>query len=611
MLRLPVMVAAGGVNSAGRTSRRHAYRRMVWEHLKADDRVGTELALAQMMGIQDPALIRQHTLVREIEPAWFDHRAVPWHRRATIASEQSDHCFEYSTGTMSDGTVIGAGAKTLDGKRVRIALAPESEVLLPSTRQFEVSSAGQLPTGFDPGALYPSRNHPRALQMTVFAMSDALADLGMDWPSVAAHVPAEAISVYVSSAMGQLDEAGYGGMMRSRWQGRRVSSKQCPLGFAEMPGDFISAYILGAMSRTGPALGACATFLYNLRLGIDDIRSGRSRIAVVGAAEAPVNVELMDGYLAMGALATDKGLRQLDGQTENERPDNRRACRPFGENCGFTMAESAQVVILMDDALAIELGAPILAGAPFVSVRADGAKKSISGPGAGNYLTMAEAVSTLRSMLGSQRLREGGIVQAHGTGTPQNRVTESTLLSKVAQAFDIKDWPVAAIKSFVGHSLAAAAGDQLTATLGIWQHGILPGIHTIDGLASDVETARLSFALSEREIADGDYALVNSKGFGGNNATAALLSPRTTEALLKQHHGSAAMKSWRVRHEAVAAAQSEIETQRLKGDWSPAYHFDDGVLTDAEVSLTETAITLGQQTMPLHGNIPEGWQIDG
>ena len=611
MLRMPVMVAAGGVNSAGRTSRRHAYRRMVWDHLSADDRAGTESALAQMMGTQDSSLIRHHTLVREIEADWFDHRAVPWHRRATIAAGQSDQCFEYNAGAMSDGTVIGGGAQTVEGKRVRLALQPESEVLLPSTRQFEVSSAGQLPTGFDPGALYPSRNHPRALQMTVFAMSDALADLGMDWPSLAAKVPAEAISVYVSSAMGQLDDAGYGGMMRSRWQGRRVSSKQCPLGFAEMPGDFISAYILGAMSRTGPALGACATFLYNLRLGIDDIRAGRSRIAIVGAAEAPVNAELMDGYLAMGALATDKGLRQLDGQTDTEQPDNRRACRPFGDNCGFTMAESAQIVILMDDALAIELGAPILAGAPFVSVRADGAKKSISGPGAGNYVTMAEAVSTLRSMLGSQRLQEGGMVQAHGTGTPQNRVTESTLLSKVAQAFDIKDWPVAAIKSFVGHSLAAAAGDQLTATLGIWQHGIIPGIHTIDGLASDVETARLSFALSEREIADRDYALINSKGFGGNNATAALLSPRTTEALLQQHHGSAAMTSWRARLEAVKAAQGAIETERLKGEWSPAYHFDEGVLTDAEVSLTDTSITLARQTIPLRGAVPEGWQIDG
>ena len=126
-----------------------------------------------------------------------------------------------------------------------------------------------------------------------------------------------------------------------------------------------------------------------------------------------------------------------------------------------------------------------------------------------------------------------------------------------------------------------------------------------------METARLSFALSEREIADRDYALINSKGFGGNNATAALLSPRTTEALLQQHHGSAAMTLWRARLETVKAAQGAIETKRLKGEWSPAYHFDEGVLTDAEVSLTDTSITLGRQTIPLHGAIPEGWQIDG
>ena len=116
MLRMPVMVAAGGVNSAGRTSRRHAYRRMVWDHLSADDRAGTESALAQMMGTQDSSLIRHHTLVREIEADWFDHRAVPWHRRATIAAGQSDQCFEYNAGAMSDGTVIGGGAQVVEGK---------------------------------------------------------------------------------------------------------------------------------------------------------------------------------------------------------------------------------------------------------------------------------------------------------------------------------------------------------------------------------------------------------------------------------------------------------------------------------------------------------------
>ena len=85
-----------------------------------------------------------------------------------------------------------------------MTLPEGAEVLLHSTRQFDVSSAGQLPSGFDPGALYPSRNHPRALQMTVFAISDALADLGIDWQVLTDSVPADAISVYVSGAMGQL-----------------------------------------------------------------------------------------------------------------------------------------------------------------------------------------------------------------------------------------------------------------------------------------------------------------------------------------------------------------------------------------------------------------------
>ena len=357
-------------------------------------------------------------------------------------------------------------------------------------------------------------------------------------------------------------------------------------------------------------MGACATFLYNLRLGIEDIRQGRSRIAVVGAAEAPVSVEVMDGYVAMGALATDKGLRQLDGLGDEALPDHRRACRPFGENCGFTMAESAQVVILMDDALALELGAPVLAGAPFVSVRADGAKKSISGPGVGNYLTVAESAGALRSILGEERLRRHGMVQAHGTGTPQNRVTESALLSKVAKAFGVAEWPVAAIKSYVGHSLGAAAGDQLTATLGIWGHGVIPAINTVDALADDVVTDRLAFALDQRSADELDYALINSKGFGGNNATAALLSPDATLGLLQRHHGERAIADWRDKLAAVVEMQSDIEAKRLADEWSPSYRFDEGVLTDTDVAVTGSGIQLGERQIELRDDVPDGWRFD-
>ena len=231
MLRLPIMVAAGGVNSAGRTSRRHAYKRMVWDSISAAERTATERALGQMMGTADNEAIARHTLIREIEPEWFDHRAVSWHRRAQTLEGAAPSKFVFNPGGMVDGTVLGAISEQVNGKSVTVSLAERSEVLLPSTRPFEVSAAGQLPSGFDPGALYPSRNHPRAVQMAIFAMSDALADLGMDWSAITAKVPGDAISVYVSSAMGQLDEAGTGGMLRSRLLGRRVSSKQCPFGF--------------------------------------------------------------------------------------------------------------------------------------------------------------------------------------------------------------------------------------------------------------------------------------------------------------------------------------------------------------------------------------------
>jgi acetoacetyl-[acyl-carrier protein] synthase len=184
------------------------------------------------------------------------------------------------------------------------------------------------------------------------------------------------------------------------------------------------------------------------------------------------------------------------------------------------------------------------------------------------------------------------------------------LLSKVAAAFGVSEWPVAAIKSYVGHSLGAAAGDQLTATLGIWQHGMIPRIHTIDELATDVISERLAFTLAERESTDLDYALINSKGFGGNNATAALLSPDMTEQLLTQCHGKAEMSAWRARHESVQEAQAATEAQRVAGDWSPTYRFDEGVLTDADVSLTAEAIRFGDTTISLQSTVPEGWQAD-
>lgn len=598
MSNLPVIVASGGINTAGRSSQRHAHNRLVINSIDAPSRSRTIKALGVMMDsdVEDEILAR--TLVRRIEHQHFDPSAVAINHRYRIDDVHG------VVNLSPDGFTTSRAQNALRG------LSSGDTVLVPTLREFDVSVAGQLPMGFDPGALYTSRNHPRGLQMSIYAMSDALADLGLDWDQVAASLPPDAVSVYVSSSMGQLDEAATGGMMTAGHRGERVSAKNCPLGFAEMPGDFLNAYVLKSLGHTGPALGACATFLYNLQRGVDDIKSGRARIAVVGASEAPIIPELMDGYVAMGALATDKELRQLQGVGEEGIIHHQSACRPFGENCGFVMGESAQVMILMDDTLALELGAPILGAVPFVSVHADGAKKSIPGPGAGNYLTMVRAAQAARDILDVPSFERGGLIMAHGTGTPQNRSSESAIFSTVAGALRVDDWRVSAIKSHTGHSLGAAAGDQMSALLGIWQSGWVPGIGSIDKLADDVVTDRLSFALRDVETEDCAYALVNSKGFGGNNATATVLSPNVSMALLEKRHANKTLSHYRKAYDSVERCRMDIENDRLNGDWQPMYRFNDGVLSDDDVRVEAGHLMIGDLAVDTTERVlPDDWNL--
>ncbi|MCB1844493.1 MAG: beta-ketoacyl synthase, partial [Halioglobus sp.] len=323
--RLPVIVGFGGINAAGRASGHHAYARMVWSALPESARSSTRAALATVMGIENqPArerYILDHTLVRRIEDQHFDVDAVAWNQRLPTHSNGEPISFSMERKYLPDVVPPTWEITGTSVTHVQVKIHGEQDFLLPSLREFEVKSAGQLPRGFEPGRLYPSRNHPRGLQMTVYAASDALGSLGMDWEDISARVAPDQVSVYAGSAMGQLDPAGTGGMLKARYNGQRITSKFCPLGFAEMPADFINAYVLGSLGTTGASLGACASFLYNLRLGIDDIRSGRSRVAFIGAAEAPITPEVMEGYSAMGALATEKGLQKLDGLAPHQVPD--------------------------------------------------------------------------------------------------------------------------------------------------------------------------------------------------------------------------------------------------------------------------------------------------
>jgi acetoacetyl-[acyl-carrier protein] synthase len=357
-----------------------------------------------------------------------------------------------------------------------------------------------------------------------------------------------------------------------------------------MPADFINAYVLGSLGATGATIGACATFLYNLRQGVEDIQSGRRRVVMVGNSEAPITPEIIEGYRTMGALAEDEALMQLDGRTD--AADNRRACRPFSDNCGFTLSEAAVYTVLMDDALALELGLTIHGSVANVYVNSDGYKKSIPGPGVGNYVTVAKAMSLARRLIGDEGLRRRTYFQAHGTSTPQNRVTESHIMSALAGVFGIEDWLVGAVKAYVGHSLAPAGGDQLAAIVGAWQHGWIPGITTIDHIADDVHREHLRFSMKHVEFDPTamDGAFINSKGFGGNNATALLLSPTVTRRMLEQKHGAAALTAHDRRHESVQRQIEDYDVRMSRGEVAPIYQFGEGVLEATDLTITDTRI---------------------
>ena len=603
--RLPVIVGFGGINAAGRASGHHAYARMTHSALSAAQQSRTLDSLATLMGLEGgeshQQFILDHTLVRRIEASHFDVDAVRWNQRLPTDGDSQPASFDLERKYLPDIIPPHWEVKGTSVTHVNVQIVGQQDFLLPTYREFDVKSAGQLPSGFEPGTLYPSRNHPRGLQMTVYAASDALGSIGLDWETISSRVAPDQISVYAGSAMGQLDGAGAGGMIKSRYNGQRVTSKYCPLSFAEMPADFINAYVLGSLGSTGASLGACASFLYNLRHGIDDIRNGRARVVFVGAAEAPITPEILEGYSAMGALATEKGLRNLDGLQAGEACDFRRACRPFAENCGFTIAESSQMVVLFDDELAMELGATVFGAAIDVFVNADGHKKSISGPGVGNYITVAKAVAAARAIIGDKALRRGGLVQAHGTGTPQNRVSEAEILSRTAQAFGIDEWPVIAAKCYLGHSIGSAAGDQISTTLGIWHHGILPGITTIDAIAADVRQDHLAFSTEHREVdtAEQKYAIINSKGFGGNNASASLMSPLATQRMLQTRYSGQAWKKWEQANERVRERQQAYDDGMIAGTISPVYKFDHGVLGDGDVKVGAQQLTIGPHTVRL------------
>ena len=526
MSHLPLIVGYGGINSAGRSIFDFSHQRMLFDSIDAKNQDEVLLSLGHLMNTKERKIILNKTLIRTIDDNFFE-----------------DHNYR--------------------------------SPILPTL------AGGQLPSGFNPAKTYNSRQHPRGLSMTVFGLSDAVLSLGLPWEEILSKVPRQKISCVSGCAVAQADKYGMGGMFQAPLADSRITSKHMAMSLGEGSADFGHAYVLGSMGSTGSYTGACATFQYNLKLGISMIQSGESLISVVGAAESGIVPEIYEAFSATKGLAEDENLIKLQEKLgeDFDKPNHRKICRPFGENIGMSLGESAQFVILMADSLALELGLNIHGSALSSHIHADGYKKSISGPGAGNYLTVGKVFNEIKKYFGQEAINKT-FFHAHGTSTPQNRESESHIISSMSKAFGVESLPVTAIKSYLGHSLAAAGGDQMISSLGSWRNNFIPGICSTPKLADNVYTENVKFLLENLEFEDNafDFAVLNAKGFGGNNGTSLIASPSKTMELLQAKYSSKQIKKYQAQKQSIDNQLLENKNKILQGDTKSRYIFGENVI---------------------------------
>ena len=538
--RLPVICSMGGLNSGGRTSGNISYSRLVYENLSNEEK---KEVLKDLISLSEEKKTEKEIL---------------------------------------SGTLIRQIDDFLDPKGLM-------------TKQIGVNAGAKLPDFYEIDNLYNSKQHPRGIKMTVFGVNDALYNLGINWrEDIQPLLDPNRVAVFAGPAIGQLDEKGLGGLMQSRLQEKRASSKHLSMSLIEMSADFINAYILGSVGKSGQVAGACATFFYNLNAATTLIKSNEVDFAVIGSAEAPINPEVTDGFFATTGIADDKKILAMQERHGEpfDKVDFSKACRPFGDNCGLVLGESSQFAIVTSLEFAIEIGAEILCAVPNVFINSDGIKKSISSPGIGNYLTMGQA---FKRYLKDHEKPKLSCVIAHGTGTFQNRSTESDVLSKCATSLEMKNLKVTGLKGYLGHTMGPAGGDQLACSLGIFDRGIIPGLISTPKLADDVITNNLNFCMENEEIdtSDLDAFFLNAKGFGGNNATTSIYKSNFVTKMLPKLFSKSKLTSYEAALDKTRENKLLYNSNCLEGNFNLIYRANEEILNpETDLEMTSEAIKL-------------------
>ncbi|MFR8034061.1 MAG: beta-ketoacyl-ACP synthase II [Lachnospiraceae bacterium] len=330
-------------------------------------------------------------------------------------------------------------------------------------------------------------------QYAVAATKEALADAGIDMEK---EDPFR-VGVSVGSGIGSLQAMEREHEKLLTKGPNRVNPLLVPLMICNMAAGNVGIQF-GLRGKNINVVTACATGTHSIGEAFRSIQHGEADVMVAGGTESSITPIGVAGFAALTALT--------------EQEDVSRASIPFDkERSGFVMGEGAGVVVLESLEHAKARGAKIYA--ELVGYGATCDAYHITSPiedGSGAARAMTEAI------------KDAGIspdevdyVNAHGTSTHHNDLfeTKAIKLALGDHAYDVK---VNSTKSMIGHLLGAAGGVEFITCVKSIEEGY---IHPTVGYQVPDEECDLDYVTNGPVQMDVRYAISNSLGFGGHNAS--------------------------------------------------------------------------------------------
>jgi nodulation protein E len=364
-----------------------------------------------------------------------------------------------------------------------------------------IESADTSTLRFKNGAEVPAYSHrpyfeerqadflDRFAQFAVIAAREAVAGAGIVWtPELR-----ETAAIVTGSCVGGQSTEDIGFHEVYKLGHARVHPLTIPKTMANAGASHISM----EFGITGPAFTistACSSAAHAIGQAFRMIQSGATDLAITGGSEAPFSFGILKAWEAMRVVSPD-------------------TCRPFSKDRrGMILGEGAAMFVLEPLDAALARGAPVHAEIVGFGMSADAGH--ITQPSAEG------AARAMRAALKDARLapEQIGYINAHGTATPANDVTETAAIRNVFGEHT-RRLPVSSTKSMHGHALGAAAALECLATVLALRDGFLPP--TANFSEPDPE-CDLDVVANCSRRAETEYAISNSFAFGGLNAVLAL-----------------------------------------------------------------------------------------